>query len=78
MNEEDAPRPPTTRDAAYALVPRFLVALAGACTLSGLVGFGMIVGGADAPPIALLLAPPGIVLVAFPWMLLRRDTTRDG
>ncbi len=66
-------RPPATRDAAFALVPRFLVALAGACTLSGLVGFAMLVAGAGAPPIALLLAPPVLVLLGYPGMVLRAD-----
>jgi hypothetical protein len=60
-----------------AAIPRLLVALAGACTLSGLVGFGMALSGAGAPPLPVLLAPPVVVLVVGVLMILRNDGARD-
>jgi hypothetical protein len=72
MIDEQDGMPPTDRDAIYALAPRLLLALAGACTLSGLLGFTMLIAGAGPPPLPLLLAPPAIVLLAAPWIHLRR------
>jgi hypothetical protein len=76
MNDDH--EPPIDREAALSAMPRLLVALAGACTLSGVVGFSMLVGGGGAPPLPLLLAPPVLVLIGGCWMIFRRgENARD-
>ena len=74
----DDPEPPIDREAALSTVPHLLVALAGACTLSGVVGVSMLAGGAGAPPLPILLAPPVLVLVGGCWTIIRRgENARD-
>ncbi len=62
---------PAARARLLAPAPRVLLALAGACTLSGVGGFAWIVLGQGAPPAVALLAPPALVLVAAPFYVLR-------
>ena len=59
------------RDAALAMVPRLLVALAGACALSGAIGTASLFLGYGAPHLLVLLAPPAVVLFVAPGVLLR-------
>lgn len=70
----DEPRDDPSGEArarAFAMAPRLLVALAGACTLSGVVGFAVLLSGAGALPVPLLLAPPVLVLAAAPLWFAR-------
>jgi hypothetical protein len=57
-------RPGGVRPASLAMVPRVLVALAGGCTVSGVLGFAWIATGHAAPATSWLLVPPALVLAA--------------
>jgi len=72
-----APPPAGAGGAALDLVPPVLLALAGACTLSGAVGVGWMLARGEAPHVGLLLAPPVVVLVAAPPILRRRRKPED-
>ena len=72
---DDSPRRPA---GAVDIVPYALLALAGACTLSGAIGVAWVLTWREPPPVALLLVPPVVVLVAAPSILLRRRKPEDG
>ena len=67
----------TGRDAALTMVPRLLVALAGACALSGGIGMASLCFGYGAPHLLVLLAPPAVVLFAAPAVFLRARRTEE-
>lgn len=67
----------TRRAAALAMVPRLLVALAGACALSGAVGMASLFLGYGAPHLLVLLAPPAVVLLVAPAAFLRVRRTEE-
>jgi hypothetical protein len=74
----ETPVTPPAHEDLLAFLPRLAVALAGACTLSGVVGLALILGGYGAPPLHWLLAPPAAVLVGgVVWLRSRRRGRRE-
>ena len=76
-NDDSRPGPDDAQAAALAMAPRALVALAGACTLSGALGLLSIVAGFGAPPIVALLVPPALVVAAVPLWYIRSRRSED-
>ena len=61
MQSDRGPAEPDARESVAEFLPRALVALAGACSVSGIAGFAALAAGREAPPLWLLLLPPAVV-----------------